>query len=255
MKSHQLLTNFPVFGRFCGSKRQFFDDAFQTTEALSPTEFTEKIFDSKLSFLSGFQCFSVKKRALDRWQRNSDCAPPKFVPSLSAHRRCELLLTTLTLIAVSPFALAQAPAEYETPVLLQASTLLPADQRQGPSHRVRDLVATDGYMAHFQIDSDFGTFEAIGVPQVKVRIAEINAIRTLVDSIRVVSPGLAIEDGVHHLTPADGENAPARSTTYTAVLAKTDNGEWRIASTRSLHDETVKCRRWLADHRSGLSMI
>jgi hypothetical protein len=104
----------------------------------------------------------------------------KFVPSLSAHRRRELLLATL--IAASPFALAQAEAEYEAPVLLQASTMLPADQLQGPSHRVRDLVATDGYMGHFQIDSDFGTFEAIGVSQVKVRIAEINAMRTLVDT-------------------------------------------------------------------------
>jgi hypothetical protein len=93
-----------------------------------------------------------------------------------------ILLASISIIAVPSFALAQAPTEYETQVLLKASALLPADQLQGPSHRVREFVGTDGYMAHFQIDTDFGTFEAIGVPQVKVRIAEVNAIRTLVDT-------------------------------------------------------------------------
>jgi len=69
-----------------------------------------------------------------------------------------------------------------------------------------------------------------------------------VDSIRIVSPDLAIEDGVYHLTPAADENAPARSTSYTAVLAKTDSGEWRIASTRSLKDVSEG-----AGHLAGLA--
>jgi hypothetical protein len=43
-------------------------------------------------------------------------------------------------------------------------------------------VGTDGYMAHFEIDTDFGTFNAIGVPQAKQRIVEIEAIRKLVDT-------------------------------------------------------------------------
>lgn len=37
-------------------------------------------------------------------------------------------------------------------------------------------------MAHFKIDSDFGTFEAIGVPQAQRRIAEILAIKKLVET-------------------------------------------------------------------------
>jgi hypothetical protein len=73
-RQYELLTNFPVFRRFFGIKRPFFDGVFQTTEALRTTEFTEKIFYSKLSFLSGSQCFSVKKCAPDRWHRNSDCS-------------------------------------------------------------------------------------------------------------------------------------------------------------------------------------
>ena len=67
-------------------------------------------------------------------------------------------------------------AAYETAVVLKASELLPAEQLQGPCHRVREQVATDGFMAHFQIDTDFGTFEATGVPQVRNRIAEAEAI-------------------------------------------------------------------------------
>ena len=37
-------------------------------------------------------------------------------------------------------------------------------------------------MAHFEIDTDFGTFTAIGVPQAKARIREAEAIRKLVDT-------------------------------------------------------------------------
>ncbi len=37
-------------------------------------------------------------------------------------------------------------------------------------------------MAHFEIDSDFGTFNAVGVPQAEKRIVEIAAIRKLVDT-------------------------------------------------------------------------
>lgn len=76
----------------------------------------------------------------------------------------------------------QAPAPFEQGLVLSAAELLPAEILQGPSHRVRDQVVTDGYMAHFKVDSDFGTFDAIGVSQVKYRIAEAEAIRKLVDT-------------------------------------------------------------------------
>ena len=76
----------------------------------------------------------------------------------------------------------EIPAASETSVELAASTLLTPELLRGPSHRVRDQVVTDGYMAHFVIDSDFGTFEATGVPQVRQRILEIDAIRKLVET-------------------------------------------------------------------------
>lgn len=74
------------------------------------------------------------------------------------------------------------PESYETGVMLKASSLLPAELLRGSTYRVRDQVPTDGYMAHFEIDSDFGTLTAIGVPQAKRRIAEAEAIRKLVET-------------------------------------------------------------------------
>jgi hypothetical protein len=91
-------------------------------------------------------------------------------------------LTTIAALAFCQAAPAEAPAAHETPVALNASDLLPAEQLRGPSHRVRDIVMTDGFLAHFEIDTDFGTFEAAGVPQVKLRIVEAEAIRKLVET-------------------------------------------------------------------------
>ena len=85
------------------------------------------------------------------------------------------------------FAAIIAPAfaqtgPYEQGVELKASNLLSAETLQGSSYRVRDQVPTDGYMAYFTIDSDFGTFEAMGVPQARKRIVEAEAIRKLVET-------------------------------------------------------------------------
>jgi hypothetical protein len=83
-------------------------------------------------------------------------------------------------ISLISAAMISGAAAFETAVMLKASDLLPAEQLQGPCHRVRDQVATDGYMAHFEIDSDYGTFKAAGVPQVHQRLVEIEAIQKLV---------------------------------------------------------------------------
>jgi hypothetical protein len=74
------------------------------------------------------------------------------------------------------------PATFERGLLLRASDLLPPELVAGSSHRVREQVVTDGFMAHFVIDSYFGTFEAVGLPQVHQRIKEIDAIRLLTET-------------------------------------------------------------------------
>lgn len=77
---------------------------------------------------------------------------------------------------------AQNAGVYEGGVVLSAADLLPAELLKGESHRVRNRVIADGYMAHFEIDTDFGQVSATGVPEVKQRIAETEAIRKLVEA-------------------------------------------------------------------------
>lgn len=82
-----------------------------------------------------------------------------------------------------------------------------------------------------------------GRADIQARYAEIfaagdtPAVAVEVDSVRFVGKDLAIEDGTVHFTPP-GENAPAKSTAYTAVLQKNEAGAWQIASTRALADTT-----------------
>jgi uncharacterized protein (TIGR02246 family) len=67
-----------------------------------------------------------------------------------------------------------------------------------------------------------------------------------VDTIRFVSPGVAVEDGTTRITHADG--ATSAESTYTAVHVKT-NGKWLAASVR---DHAPKNRRL---HRSQLQQL
>jgi hypothetical protein len=78
------------------------------------------------------------------------------------------------------FESAVAVAGFEAPAILSASALLGADVA-GPAHRVRENVRTDGYMAHFIIDSDYGDMEVIGTELTRVRIHELQAIRKLLE--------------------------------------------------------------------------
>jgi len=93
-----------------------------------------------------------------------------------------VLALSLACSALVAPAFSQVPAGYETGIVLSAAELLPTELLRGPSYRVRDQVVTDGFMAHIDIDSDFGTFRAIGVPQAKRRITECEAIRKLVET-------------------------------------------------------------------------
>lgn len=67
--------------------------------------------------------------------------------------------------------------------------------------------------------------------------ADTPSVAVEVDSVRIVAPKTAVEDGTLHFTPP-GEDSPARSATYTAVLSQNDAGVWLVASTRNLSDVT-----------------
>ncbi len=107
---------------------------------------------------------------------------PDDIPYWTPRTRMRFSIPTVLLLALATPCFSQAPAAFETGVMLKASELLPASLLRGPSHRVREQVPTDGYMAYFEIDTDFGTFQATGVPQAKACVAEAEAIRKLVET-------------------------------------------------------------------------
>ncbi|RPJ34786.1 MAG: SgcJ/EcaC family oxidoreductase [Verrucomicrobiaceae bacterium] len=66
--------------------------------------------------------------------------------------------------------------------------------------------------------------------------------------VEIIAPGMAVEDGVVHLTFADDE--PVRSISYTVIHAKPAGGSWLMASSRSLAEvttlsERIKPLHWL----------
>lgn len=68
-------------------------------------------------------------------------------------------------------------------------------------------------------------------------------------SVRLVTPGIAIEDGVVHLTTA--ENEPVKSVSYSVTQVKQPDGSWLIASSRDHLEVTppsehLKPLIWLA---------
>jgi len=88
-------------------------------------------------------------------------------------------LSLFACMALLQSAVSEPVTGFETPAPLSAARILDPALLQGPHHRVRDLVISDGYMAHFEVDTDFGLFQADGVPQVKTRIAEAEALAKL----------------------------------------------------------------------------
>ncbi|MEA3275716.1 MAG: hypothetical protein U9Q81_10595 [Pseudomonadota bacterium] len=90
--------------------------------------------------------------------------------------------TILSVLSFPPLCASeseQRPAAYEEPPVLKASDLLPTEMLSGPRYRVQEAVPTDGLLAWFTIDSDFGTLRAASPEMAKIRINEIGALEQL----------------------------------------------------------------------------
>ncbi|MCW1924732.1 nuclear transport factor 2 family protein [Luteolibacter arcticus] len=91
---------------------------------------------------------------------------------------------------------------------------------------ITDLDATDVTTGRADIQARYeDIFAAPDAAQIAIEV----------DSVRVVGKDLAIEDGTVHATPP-GDDPVATSMNYTAVLQKSEDGVWRIASTRDRGD-------------------
>jgi hypothetical protein len=88
-------------------------------------------------------------------------------------------LATVFVLTGAGVALVAGQAAYETPPVLRAADLAPAELLSGPRFRVDDPVTTDGLLARFTITSDFGPFEAQGPGMLAVRVGEIRALDNL----------------------------------------------------------------------------
>ena len=90
------------------------------------------------------------------------------------NRPLPLLTLALVLFTCSP------AGAFETPAMFRASEILPQPLLAGPYHRVREYAEADGYLIHFTVDSDFGTYACVGVSELRRHVEEIEAIAELV---------------------------------------------------------------------------
>ena len=91
-----------------------------------------------------------------------------------------IVALALTLAPLGPGA--QAQPSYETPPVVKASDLAPAGLLVGRGYRVGEEVPTTGLVGEFTIRADVGTFEPHGLDLLRIRIAEVAAIRQLDDT-------------------------------------------------------------------------
>jgi hypothetical protein len=68
---------------------------------------------------------------------------------------------------------------FEAARTFEAAKVLPAEIRQGPHHRVADLVKADAFYLQFQLTSDFGELDVEGQTLLRTRVAEIDALARL----------------------------------------------------------------------------
>ncbi|MGH6690168.1 MAG: hypothetical protein ACRERE_40560 [Candidatus Entotheonellia bacterium] len=89
-----------------------------------------------------------------------------------------MLAVVFTMLAGGAQAVVAA-AGYERQPVLQAGQLAPAELLQGPGFQVDNKVPTQGFLGRFTIRSDVGTFEAHGREMLRIRVAELGAIKQL----------------------------------------------------------------------------
>jgi hypothetical protein len=95
------------------------------------------------------------------------------------NRRLALVVTVLILALVAG---AQAQQPYETPPVLQATDLAPAGLVTGQGYSVAPEVPTVWMLGEFMLKADVGTFTPHGLELLRIRVAELAAIRQLDDT-------------------------------------------------------------------------
>ncbi len=98
---------------------------------------------------------------------------------ISADKMRKLALVGALLLATA--LTASAVVNYDPPVELKASKILPPELVSGPDFRVEEAVINDGYLNYYKIHSRFDEFSAVSTAKLRKRIQEINAMAVMED--------------------------------------------------------------------------
>jgi hypothetical protein len=82
-------------------------------------------------------------------------------------------------LAAGALVAVAAAASYEPHPVFKASEILPKQLVAGPKWKIEENVPTDGYVLHFKITSDFGSYDVEGRELLEVRVHEIQALAQL----------------------------------------------------------------------------
>ena len=114
--------------------------------------------------------------------------------------------------------------EFEVPANREASEILPAELIKGPHYRVQDTVVSYGYMHHWTVDTDFGTFQATGDGALRKLIREVYAIAAL----KEISQGEAFASSVSHAAKQPFQFAGKMITDPVDTISAVPSGVFQI---------------------------
>jgi uncharacterized protein (TIGR02246 family) len=137
-----------------------------------------------------------------------------------------VLASAIALVGSATWA---ANADDETTAIRQRAEAYVAAYNQHDATALADLWAEDAVYLNRDTGAPIEGRAAIG-EMFKEMFAsgEASQLSVTIQSVRLITPEVAIEDGAAEITPADGEPT---SSTYTAIHVKKD-GEWYLNSVR-----------------------
>jgi hypothetical protein len=94
---------------------------------------------------------------------------------------CRIAVVCAVIVLASSLP-AQGQIPHEAPPVLSAKQLLPQDMLAGNLFTVDDRVPTDGYMGQFTLRSELGTLPVSSRDLLRIRIAELPAIKQLTEA-------------------------------------------------------------------------
>jgi len=116
-----------------------------------------------------------------------------FIPSTSISK----IIITSFFLTLFIGSIAHSDESYtQTPLKLKASEVLPAGVVKGLSYQVDEDVTNDGLVNIYSISSEFGEFEAEGIAELRMRIAEIKALSLMQEMEKKEIFGDALKAGV-----------------------------------------------------------